>query len=293
MDFEGNNPKDMFKHNNFRNSRELLHNNIYDNVLDVNITEYNIFINSMDRNTYIYPNPFEYTVTFGPLPGDNTPNPTINQGFKNVKYIKIGTIILPKYTRLFECEKEKKLKLDYNYALNDNMYNILNIKNFNQYNSAATNDIIPRSFGILYNDGDINRTHYQVRTENYQKNYYFDDLKEINKMEISITDPFGKIPNMDFLEKDMITPQGRCICNEYLQQKNNAKREEKLLALCRGKQKEYIDKEIKDILINGLNKTEEIPCSIHNLKHPLNPIYQHHLMLKIGVIEPKHAKKIF
>src|SRR4051812_35981025 len=50
----------------FRNHNQVLHQNITKNVLQEEIIEYAIIIDSADRDCNLYPNPYEYKVTINP-----------------------------------------------------------------------------------------------------------------------------------------------------------------------------------------------------------------------------------
>lgn len=70
----------------------LIHDNVSPIVKNYRISEYTIQIHSADRNTSMYPSPFYMKTTFGN--NNNTPN--IDRIFKNVKYIKLNQVILPR-----------------------------------------------------------------------------------------------------------------------------------------------------------------------------------------------------
>ncbi len=109
----------------YTNPNKILHNNIGDNVLDENIIEYKVHIDSLDRDIKYYPNPFSFVVKFNPQGPSivqteeyisyknknngtkivetqfkGPPAPHINKQFKNVKYIKLESIILPQYGKI-------------------------------------------------------------------------------------------------------------------------------------------------------------------------------------------------
>ena len=93
------------------NTGQVLHDNIKPSVLNENLRDYNITIDSDDRTLDIYPNPFSYVVMFKSLGKSvhrnkynwetqdfpETPAPVIMRTFKNVKYVKIETIILSQF----------------------------------------------------------------------------------------------------------------------------------------------------------------------------------------------------
>jgi hypothetical protein len=259
INVNGIDPTLNFRNNNFKNSNTLMQNNLADNILIEDIKEYSIYIDSKDRNYEVFPNPFKYKVTFKPPSPLNeiikgvrykseTPNPTIDDNLKNVKYIRLEHIMLPYYYKIKENE------LDRNYSMLDNLYFILNIDEFNGENRYATNDILAKSFGVVYHDYNYNQTHFVGVTKNTKYVFPPDNLGKIDSLTINITDPFGNIYNPDHLDKKIKTCMG-CICDQY----EEAKEE----------------------------------CYFHSLKHPLNPMFQNHIHLKVGVVEPKMNKLTF
>lgn len=95
----------------YRNTGELVHNNLKDNILNTHLIENKIYIDSGDRDQSIYVNPFNFTVYLKPDGASRivnrktgeveliagTPKPYLSYNFKNVKYIQIDKIILPVY----------------------------------------------------------------------------------------------------------------------------------------------------------------------------------------------------
>lgn len=113
-------PDQIIEKTNFDNDGHVLHNNLDDYLLNENVVEYHINIDSDDRRIETYPNPFDYTVIFTsegksiykPIRKKNgrfdgfeqielpeTPSPVIMRNFKNVKYVKLDHVILSKYNR--------------------------------------------------------------------------------------------------------------------------------------------------------------------------------------------------
>lgn len=110
---------------NYANQNNLLHNNLGASVLDEHIVEYQLNIDSIDRDISVYPNPFDFAVTFKPIgnsyvrsevlvdPNDprkgtkivneeiaGSPMPYINRDFRNVKYVKLDSVVLPQCTKI-------------------------------------------------------------------------------------------------------------------------------------------------------------------------------------------------
>lgn len=264
--FQGNTPKANFQHHNFVNRGDLLHNNLQEILLYEEIKEYSILIDSKDRNYQVFPNPFQYTVTFSPLSQtktiyqgeiitSETPNPTINDKFINVRYIRLEDVLLPFFTTAVKIKENDTIdwKIDTSKALTNNLYTILTIGEYMDVNMRSTNDALADSFATIYYDYRINETHFKGYTRNGIKIFPQDQLGEINKLKIAFSDPYGIPLGIPHIDK-RIKSNPKCYCTE---------------------------------------EKEDPCCFKHNICHPWNPIFQHHLHLKVGVVEPRLGKKDF
>ena len=273
INFQGNDPKSSFNNHNFMNKNDILHNNLNNILLNEEIREYSVMIDSKDRNYQVYPDPFNYEVKFSPLPKSREkingkyityeePAPTINDSFNNVRYIKLETIILPFFTKVREANETthddeiiSTLKVDTTQPLTDNLYTVLSIGEYKDTNYRSTNDVLSDSFATIYHDKRINNTHFLGYTSNGIKTFPPDQLAKIDKMKISFMDPYGQPLNCQHVDKK-IRSNLECTCEDP----------------------------------DGDDDTD---CFKHNLMHPLNPIFQHHLHFKVGVVEPRLSKKTF
>ena len=79
-------------------NKPLLDNNIYEEVRNEYIEEKDIIIDTMDRDTSLYPNIFDFRVKLGST--DTTPGPSIHRSVENVKYLKLVKCILPDNYRI-------------------------------------------------------------------------------------------------------------------------------------------------------------------------------------------------
>lgn len=277
IQFNGIQPKGMFKNHAFMNRGGMLHNNLYDILLNEEIREYSVLIDSKDRNYQVYPNPFSYDVKFSPLPASKVkvgkryishedPNPTINEAFTNVRYVVLEDIILPFFTKIKGVNKQviredggldvaKEWKLDTSRPLTEYLYIVLTIDQYNDVNIRSTNDVLSDSFATIYYDYATNGTHYMGTSDNGIKIFRQDQLGNITNWKINFTDPYGQSLNCDHLDKTIRTNL-ECTCDE---------------------------------------DTDEInpDCFRHNLYHPLNPIFQHHMHFRVGVVEPRLGKMTF
>lgn len=273
--FNGIDPKDIFNNHGFKNRNDLMHNNLERIILDEQIVEYHIQIDSKDRNPIIYPNPFKYTVTFQPLQNTSevvngkrifqeTPNPVIYQKLENVRYIVLENAILPIFNHIRENDK-----INLQEELPDFMYVMLNIAEYqNQTNRFSTNDALSDSFAVIYCDKKINSTHYSTWSNNGIRIFPKDNLVTINKWNISFQDPYGKDLKVYGMHKNCSDTGERCNCEPEDKGDPNDPETWK---------EEFIDSD----------------CAYHNLRHPMNRLFQHHLQFRVGVVEGRLNKKIF
>jgi hypothetical protein len=276
--FNGIQPKGMFSNHGFINQGGLIHNNLYDILLHEEIREYSVLIDSKDRNYQMYPSPFKYDVKFSPLPRSREkvdgkyvtyedPNPIINEAFANVRYIVLEDIILPNFTKIYSVNKKhtredggvdivKDWKLDESRPLTEYLYVVLNINEYNDLNIRSTNDVLSDSFATIYFDEFVSKTHYKGISHNGIKIFQQDQLATITNWKISFSDPYGMPLMCNHVDKK-IKSNFECTCDE-----------------------------------NDENNKYAI-CFRHNLFHPLNPLFQHHLHFRVGVVEPRLGKITF
>lgn len=216
----------------FRNKNTLLHNNVNENLLLEQIIEYNLNIDSKDRSLVAYPNPFDFTVTFGghgsvvenktvlkktPLSlgavneskyeskkivYEGTPGPVINKRFKNVKYLRLDYVILPKTNiikkndgslvsseYLDDCiSEDDKDKLTYKYK-----YLILRINEIRSDKILGTNKNLENDIFILYPDKLMGKNHIMWLPTSGSRNYKNSDLENITRLTFEILTPKGDV----------------------------------------------------------------------------------------------------
>jgi hypothetical protein len=231
------------------------------------IKEYNIMIDSKDRNYQVYPSPFSYTVNFNPLPRSvsngvvfETPSPTINQSINNVRYIKLESVIFPFFNKvrpIVDVDEYgvefSRLQINTRLPLSDNLYNVISIGEYTDTLYKSTNDVLSNSFAALYFHKKVSPTHFWAHPSGGVKIFSLDNLGRVDKFTISFMDPYGQPLDV-----------------------------------------KHLDKKIKSNMICDCHDPEgddDTDCFMHNLSHPLNPHFQHHLFFRIGVIEPRLVKK--
>lgn len=132
--------KPLIERQEYVNTGNILHNNLAENLLSENVFEYNIYIDSADRDISKYYSPFEFKVYFSEI----ADYPKIDQNFKNVKYINLNYIILPPTNVLFANNTliaDKEPNPDVNYGLFRGNY--LTFSSNNQYTFPGGTAIIP------------------------------------------------------------------------------------------------------------------------------------------------------
>lgn len=217
--FTENNP--ILNRHDFRNSHNTLHNNLADSLVNEHVTEYRVSIDANDRDSKIYPNPFKFTVTFGPPSRqsinekvlidpndpskgktiiktyvDGMPNPCINRTFKNVKYVKIESLVLPKFNRIVNDSGD--YAIDASLSLDDDRFLFLEIPELRSNNTLGTNTNAENNF-IIFPD----RIYTAIFTGmTFYANKVFDDnsLGNIERLTFIIKDSFGKIYDLKIVD---------------------------------------------------------------------------------------------
>lgn len=130
--------KPLIERQEYVNTGNILHNNLAENLLSENVFEYNIYIDSADRDISKYYSPFEFKVYFSEI----ADYPKIDQNFKNVKYINLNYIILPPTNVLFA---NNTFITQENTTTNYGLFrgNYLTFSSNNQYTFPGGTAIIP------------------------------------------------------------------------------------------------------------------------------------------------------
>lgn len=209
--FAENNP--IIQKHDYRNKQNILHNNLADSLINEHVTEYRLNIDSKDRDMDAYPNPFHFTVAFDApsnssikekvfidpkdpskgkmyvdIPIGKISGPHINRKFKNIKYIKIETMILPRFHRV--VFDGAQYKLDASDTLDDDRFLILEIPELKNISTYGTNTAIEGGYVIL--PDRITTVYFTCIT--YYANKVFDDnsLGNIDKLTFILKNSFGE-----------------------------------------------------------------------------------------------------
>jgi hypothetical protein len=214
--FQNNSP--LIEMPNFRNNNNVLHNNLKTNLLNEFPKEYYIYIESRDRNTNYYPSPFQFNVHFGESSGKkvikkvikrNTDNqqyedyvteyygdykgPVIPRRFRNVKFVRLEYVILPKTLALVQDPSGVySFSTSSDHLLINNKYLVVKIKELSSGNILSTNNQVSDDCFIIYPDKTLGNnnvwiTNYGLRTWNNSA------LGSVEKFSISISDCYGEL----------------------------------------------------------------------------------------------------
>ena len=133
--------------------------------------------------------------------------PCINRSFKNVKFIRLDQIMIPRYCRVVKLNTGA-FALDQAFMINSDRYIILNIKELQNMNNCGTNTLIENGY-FLPTDRVINEFFFsgysplnKVYNDNLLGNidkltikFFTSDGEQLN---LSMADETGKILNEHF-----------------------------------------------------------------------------------------------
>jgi hypothetical protein len=192
----------------FANQNNVIHNNLNSNLFNENIMDYSLHIDSGDRNTTVFPNPFKFIVSLGGA-GTSTntvynpqtqsivtntflgvPTPRIEKSFKNIKYIYIDKIFFPKNIvyDVSGTEYNGIVPLSKKYR-----YLIVRIKELENNKLLSTNINVRDDSFIIYRDKDLGGCNAEIWIAAQPKRTYLKSaLKNLDKLSIEIIDNDGK-----------------------------------------------------------------------------------------------------
>ena len=204
----------------YSNQNNFLHNNVGDTLLNENVNEYNIYIDSDDRDKIAYYSPFNFKISF-------CVNGDIDSDIKNVKYINLNYIILPPSNILYaHTEIQNSISIFDQYLINSkynspptlslptgtkwpiqnsiltkNRYIILKIKELDncRVKSTGQQSIDKNSFVLFYDDdvkdenNNITGTIWKPKFGGGSRVFLSSLLKTVKNFTISIHDQYGNL----------------------------------------------------------------------------------------------------
>jgi hypothetical protein len=237
----------MIDRADFKNHNNVIHNNLNHNLQDERIVEYFIDIDSNDRNTSSFLDPFSYVVTFAPItnsgmsrheewidPRDHSkgqkiveevfngaPEPHIRRHFKNVKYIRVDSVSLPKYAGIVYDSGSGSWILDSSKNLSLDRFVTLKISNLESQRIMSTNSIVDGNGVKLIPDTlPLTSNYYMTipsNSSNMIKVFNDNSLGNIDRLNISFYDSFGTQLRYTNLDTSQVITDVRNPKNKYLQ----------------------------------------------------------------------------
>jgi len=196
----------------YTNNGQLIHNNVESNMLNENYIDYTIHVDSTDRNTSVYPNPYSFVLTFGGAgPGKNkyfdshgnlhvndyvgAPDPIIDKKFRNVKNVILDKIFFPRYIGFERTGTPGNYDYSGNVTLASRYrYVVVRIKELDNNRMFSTNNFVRDDSFVMYNDKTLGEANVGIWIASPYKRFYLRSaLKNIDKFTIEIVDPKGNL----------------------------------------------------------------------------------------------------
>lgn len=215
----------------YENQNQLIHNNVDSNLFNESYIDYTIHVDSIDRNTTVYPSPYNFVLNFGGAgPGKSkyydsagnlhkvdysgTPEPIIDRKFRNVKTVILDKIFFPKYIGFQRIETNPVGPI-YDYSGNVTLasryrYVIVRIKELDNNRMYSTNNYVRDDSFVMYNDKTLGEAGVGIWIASpYKRTYLKSALKNVDKFTIEIVDPQGNpiFPTWNDIGKDGPIPQ--------------------------------------------------------------------------------------
>ena len=214
----------------FRNKNNVMVNNLNDNLLKESITEYRLNVDSFDRDIKMYPDPFNFSISFAPVVAGskvrkekelnkdpislyskntnyiidestlliNTNQSSILKDFQNIKFIRIDSLIMPRFNKFiintvwnWTILERYKIDTDEEKSLFNDRYVQLHVRELDDNNNYATNTITDKSFVIVPDKKWGN--HYYKGSPYYAIKMYHDStLGNLSRLTFDLYDSYGE-----------------------------------------------------------------------------------------------------
>lgn len=200
-------PVQMIDRPDWINRGNVIHNNMGQSLLSEHLMEYKIHVDSADRDTTTYPSPFKMKVAFGLA--KNSQAPLLPRTFKNIKYITLDSIILPRtlaidlsnvdadiiypagstYPTLMPAPVPNKSSI-----LENHKYIIVKIDELSTEKNMGTSTLLDRDTFAFIPDTDLglDSVLYKPMHNNrviYQNGF----LSNVSSLTISVLDEYGNL----------------------------------------------------------------------------------------------------
>lgn len=229
----------LIKPPSFTNPNNLLDNNVNENVLLEHNKSHKIFINSRYRNILIFPNPYEFIVSFSGNQGhinkiklndytfyeyinSQINGPFINIGvLNNVISIRVNAIIMPLYHN-FIINEDDDIKETDSVASHETLFIVF--KNINNDCHSNVNTFNDAFIALKLDHSNLNHTRWVPVSGNDTITFNKSDLRTISNLEIVICDSNGNtlqscinnIPYCEEYTEKIINNAQKCDYNDKL-----------------------------------------------------------------------------
>lgn len=202
----------------FSNKNNVLHNNLGDYLQSEFLVEYQILINSVDRNLYTYKDPFNFSTTFGNIQSSTNSfinafgitvieptifsGPSIDRKFTNIKYINFDYVFLPRTNCVTVLDSNiatfdgSMTHCDHSIDLHvRNKFLILKIEELSSTQKFSTSNIMASNTYMLIPEqpAGVDAWIWKVKSPSSAKIYHSTNLGNISKLTTTIYDEFGNI----------------------------------------------------------------------------------------------------
>lgn len=191
------------------NLHNTMHDNLHNNIKNESIKEFQITVDSIDRNINLYPDPFTFKLTMSNA-SFNVINdgkeekyfysPNINRNFRNVKYIKIDSIVMPKY---YDTTTSSNTTTDYD--ITKERFILLRFNNINNTSQLGTNDISNSPSILFYPKHEYGNFVLFKPVNNNSNIIYVNDNNLINLNNIEFEFFKGDYKKLEFKNKTQQT----------------------------------------------------------------------------------------
>lgn len=204
-------PTPLINRMDYKNSGNLLHNNIGNEVFDEHVVEYRVNVDSADRDISHFPDPFHYKITFNPPSGrpdkdgiffSGRPQPHILKEFKNIKYVRLESIVLPKYTDVSGSVVDTSSSSN----ISHDRYILLSIDELNNTFTHGTNRKLDDNFAMLICEKNIGKYFYSCTPFYGNKIFKNSSLGNITTLNINFCDTKGNKISVGGLDSSITDP---------------------------------------------------------------------------------------
>jgi len=221
MSFQPN--QNVIPVDNFTNLNNLIHNNLNTNVFTESVMDTCLHVDSNDRDTATYSNPFKFIVSLGGAGTSSdkvfdtttqtyktvnytgVPGPRIEKSFRNIKYFQIDRVFFSKSIKFGRIIPDAGAPAVFDYipiidtkGINQGAiskkyrYLVVRIKELDNNRVCSTNTNVSDDSFIIYRDRDLGGCDAEIWVAAQPKRVYLKSaLKNLDRLTIEIVDNNG------------------------------------------------------------------------------------------------------